>query len=410
MRNGPQPRLAAPERLQQGFHAASLDEMIAEDHRVRVVWQYVERLDVSQLHAQVRSVEGGAGRPAIDPRLLLALWLYATLDAVGSARSLARLCEESLPYRWLCGGVSVNYHTLADFRVEQKAFLDDLLTRSMASLMHAGLVTLDRVAQDGVRVRASAGAPSFRRRSTLRDCLRDARAHLAALQRELVEDPAATTARQAAARARAATEREQRVREALAAAEAMASKDDEQARASTTDPDARVMKMPDGGYRPAYNVQFATADGSRVIVGVDVSNRGSDQPHLVPMLQQLVDRYGETPDQHLVDGGFVSLAGITQAAAMGTTVYTPVPAPRGDRPADEPRAKDDPAVAEWRQRMGSDEAKDIYRERAGLAEWANAQARNRGLTKFTVRGIDKIGCIALWFALAHNLAVTAGWA
>lgn len=410
MRSGPQPRLDTPERLQQGFHAASLDEMIAEDHRVRIVWHYVERLDVTRLNAQVRSVEGGAGRPAIDPRLLLALWLYGTLDGVGSARSLARLCEESLPYRWLCGGVSVNYHTLADFRVEQKAFLDDLLTRSMASLMHAGLVTLDRVAQDGVRVRASAGAPSFRRRSTLRDCLHEARAHLAAMQREFANDPAAATQRQVAARARAALEREQRVGEALAAAEAMAGKDDEQARGSTTDPEARVMKMPDGGYRPAYNVQFATADGSRVIVGVDVSNRGGDQPHLVPMLQQMVDRYGEAPSEHLVDGGFVSLAGITAAAAMGTTVYAPAPSPRGDRRSDEPRAKDDPAVAEWRQRMGTVDAKAVYRQRAGLAEWVNAQARNRGLTKFTVRGIEKVGCVALWFALAHNLAVTAGWA
>jgi transposase len=411
MVNHPPPRISTPERLQQGFHSASLDEMIADDHRVRVVWRYVEGLDLSALYRQIESVEGGAGRPAIDPRLLLGLWLYATVDGVGSGRALARLCEESLPYRWLCGGVSVNHHTLSDFRVGHKSFLDDLLTRSVGSLLHAGLVSLERVAHDGVRVRASAGAASFRRRSRLRECLKEARAQVEALQHELATDPGAGTTRQQAAQVRAATEREQRIRQALAAAEAMVNKDDEKARASTTDPQARVMKMADGGFRPAYNLQYATASDSRIIVGVDVTDCGSDQRQLVPMLQQLVDRYGSASREHLVDGGYVSLAGITAAAELGATVYAPVPKPKDDqRNPHEPRANDEPAVAEWRQRMGTEQAKAVYPERAALAECTNAQARNRGLTKLVVRGIEKVGCIALWYALAHNLMAETGWA
>ncbi len=411
MPSHPQPRINTPERLQQGFHAASLDEMIAEDHRVRVVWRYVEGLDVSALHAQIESVEGGSGRPAIDPRLLVGLWLYATVDGVGSARSLARLCDDSLPYRWLCGGVSVNHHTLSDFRVGQKAFLDDLLTRSVATLLHAKLVSLQRVAHDGVRVRASAGAPSFRRRPTLRECLNEAKSQVQALQREIAEDPSRCSLRQQGAQVRAKTEREDRVRRALAAAEGMVAKDDDRARASTTDPEARVMKMADGGFRPAYNIQYATAAGSRIIVGADVTNQGSDQGQLVPMLQQLVDRYGSAPNEHLVDGGYVSLAGIVQAAGMGTTIFAPVPEPKlADRDPHAPLPHDDPAVAAWRVRMGTEAAKAIYAERPSLAECTNAQARNRGLTKLVVRGTEKVGAVALWYALAHNLMVTAGWA
>ena len=316
------------------------------------------------------------------------------------------MCEESLPYRWLCGGVSVNHHTLSDFRSGQKAFLDDLLTRSVASLLHAGAVTLNRVAQDGMRVRASAGAASFRRRSTLKDRLREARVHLAELERELAEDPTRGTLRQQAARLRAAHEQESRIEAALAATEAIEAEDP---RASTTDADARIMKMPDGGCRPAYNVQFTTTTDTGIIVGVTAVNRSSDYRELVPMLQQLVDRYGQPPREHLVDGGFVSRAAIDGAAGYGTTVFSPVPDNRRGLPVHSPSPKDSATVAEWRQRMASPEAKAIYGERGRTAEWANALARNRGLQQIPVRGLEKATCIALWFALAHNLMVTAGW-
>lgn len=400
-------KLSRPERQQTGWHAACLDELIPEDHRVRVVWRFVEGLDLTALEEKVRSHEGGSGRPAIDPRLLLGLWLYATVDGVGSARLLARQCEEALPYRWLCGGVSVNYHTLADFRVGHQAFLSDLLTRSVGALLHQGLVRLERVAQDGVRVRTAAGAPSFRRRSTLRDCLREAKAHVAALERELATDPGHDSVRRQAARIRAATEREQRVQQALAAAEAMIDRNDDDARASTTDPEARVMKMPDGGFRPAYNIQFATDADSRLIVGV-AATTGGDQPQLVPMLQQLVERYGRPPVEHVVDGGYFTRNGVIAAEAMGTTLYAPPPKAREGRDPAAPLPTDHPSVATWRARMASEAGRAIYRQRAGVAEWVNALARNRGLTCIRLRGLAKATTVALWFALAHNLMQMAG--
>lgn len=402
----PSAKLSRPERHQTAWQTCSLDELIPDDHRVRTVWGYVERLDVSPLEREVRSREGAAGRPAIDPRLLLGLWLYATIDGVGSARLLARLCDDSLPYRWLCGGVTVNHHTLADFRVGHQAFLSDLLTRSVGALLHQGLVRLERVAQDGVRVRAAAGAPSFRRRSTLRDCLREAREQVTALERELAEEPGHDSLRRQAARIRAATEREQRIQQALAAAEAMSDRSDDEARASTTDPQARVMKMPDGGFRPAYNIQFATDAASRLIVGVAASD-GGDQPQLVPMLRQLAERYGAPPAEHVVDGGYFTRAGVIEADALGTTLYAPPPKARNGRDPAAPLPTDHPSVATWRQRMASDAGKAVYRQRAGIAEWVNALARNRGLLRLNVRGLAKATTIALWFALAHNLMVMA---
>ena len=437
-------RVMVANRNQIELRAVDLEGLLPADHRARVVWAYVERLDLSPLYAQFKAVEGHAGRPGIDPAILLALWLYATLEGVGSARALARLCTEHDAYRWICGGVGVNYHSLSDFRVGHVEFLDRLLTESVAALMASGAVTLQRVAQDGVRVRASAGAPSFRRRRTLKRCLREARQQVARLKAELEDDPGATSRRRQAAHERAARERSQRVEQALAELEKIeaakhresskaerkaakkvakqaARRDDEQhgpgagggqadadkkraPRASTTDPEARVMKGPDGGFRPSYNVQFSTDAGARIIVGVDVSNQGADQGELSPMSQQLQHRYGRVPAESVVDGGFVTLAEIEAGAELGTTVYAPVPEPRNpDRDRYQPLRGDAPAVAAWRVRMGTQAAKDIYRQRGGCAEWANAQARNRGLRQFGVRGLAKVKAVALWYALAHNV-------
>jgi len=258
----PLPRVERPNRAQLELRSVDLDGLLPADHRARLVWDFVEGLDLAPLYAAIRAVEGGAGRPAIDPAILTALWLYATLEGVGSARALDRLCDQHDAYRWLAGGVSVNYHTLADFRVAHAEVLDALLTRSVATLMAEGLVTLTRVAQDGVRVRASAGAASFRGRDRLQHYLDEADTQVRALRQELDEDPAATSRRQAAARTRAAQERRARVQKALeqlADVEAQhrnahdSAAHRRTARASTTDPEARVMKMADGGFRPAFN-------------------------------------------------------------------------------------------------------------------------------------------------------------
>ena len=405
-----QPRLRRAERQQVVMHVASLDSLLPEDHRARLVWEYVQGLDLGALYEPIRAVEGTAGRNAIDPRILLALWLYATLDGVGSARQLARLCEDHVAYRWICGGVSVNPHTLSDFRTAHPAFLDEVLTQSVATLMHEGLVTLHRVALDGMRVRASAGAASFRRRATLEECQTQACEQVETLRQEIEADPAAGTRRQQAARQRAARERSERVAQALGElAEIEAKKQGEKkdkARASTTDPEARVMKMGDGGFRPAHNVQFATDTASQVITGVEVVNAGSDAGQMPPMIEQHQQRYGQTPEEALVDGGFAQLEDIEEVSSpdIGTTVYAPVQKPRKEgRDPHQPLPGDSATIAEWRQRMGTPLAKEIYKERAATAECVNALSRNRGLRQFLVRGLEKVRTVALWFAIAHNL-------
>jgi hypothetical protein len=264
------------------------------------------------------------------------------------------------------------------------------------------------VAQDGMKVRASAGAASFRRQPTLEEALVQAEEQVARLRQELDDDPAASKTRQQAARRRAAEEREERVRAALEQlpriAESKKPKDREKARASTTDADARVMKMGDGGFRPAFNVQLATTTETQIITGVDVTNSGGDQGQLAPMIEQHEERYGQVPDAALVDGGFTKKEDIETVEQGGTTVYAPVQKSKDpERDAHTPRPDDSPAVAQWRQRMATDEAKAIYRQRAATAECVNALARNRGLQQFRVRGLRKARAVILWYALAHNL-------
>lgn len=416
------PRVLVAERNQIELRPMDLEATISLDHPARSVWAFVERLDLSALYAEIGSVEGRAGRAAIDPKILMALWLYATVDGVGSAREIERLTEAHDAYRWICGGVNVNHHTLSDFRCARVDLLDELLTHSVAVLMEQNLVKLERVAQDGMRVRASAGAASFRRRSTLERCLEEAQAQVEALKREIDADPDASTRRRRAARARAAEEQKKRVAQALdqlAQVEEQKKKkpvpkkeneSEEQhkkrsaPRASSTDSEARVMKMAAGGFRPAYNVQFTTATDSQIIVGVDVNNIGSDLGQLSSMLDQVEQRYGKHPDKWLVDGGYARHDDIEDADGRGITVYAPVPKPKD--PSRDPhlaRSDDSEAIAQWRSRMGGEEAKNIYKQRAATAECVNAIARGRGLMQFVVRGLNKVKAVALWYALAHNL-------
>ena len=412
------------------------------DHPARTVWAFVEALDLGPLYGAIRAIEGHAGRPAIDPKILVALWLYATVDGVGSARELDRLCERDAPYRWLAGGVSVNHHTLADFRTAHGVWLDRELTRSLAALMDRGLVRLEVVAQDGMRVRASAKAASFRRRARLDALLATARTQVAALKAELEADPDASTRRKQAARERAAREREARLAEALAtlaeiertqapkrtapaagagdtppsdagppdASPPTADREPQQKtatperRVSTTDPQARVMKMADGGFRPAFNAQLVVDADTQLIAAVDLVNIGSDISQMAPMHEALRTRYTQTPAQWLADGGYANLAAIDQLAQAGTQPCVPVPKSRN--PAIDPHQpppSDPPAVAAWRQRMAGEAARALYKRRAASVECANAQFRRRGFVQLTVRGLAKARTIVLWHALAHNL-------
>src|SRR6266540_3186637 len=298
------------------------------------------------------------GRPASDPQVLLALWVFGTVQGIGSARQLARLCQEHDAYRWIRGGVPVDYHLLADFRVAHEHELNDLLSRVVAAMMAENLVTLERVAQDGMRVRASAGAGSFHGADSLRQCLSEARAQISG------------------------------------------------PRVSTTDPEARVMHMPDGGFRPAFNVELATDSQSQVIVGVAISNRGTDQGEALPMEAQVAERTGRHPGAYLMDGGFVKREDITALERNGVTVYAPLRPPRtatSGREATTPRSDDSPEVIAWRERMGTDQAKKIYKDRAATAECVNALSRLRGVQQFRVRGLAKTLSVMLLVAITHNL-------
>ena len=407
----PPPRLRSPDRTAV-LDATPLDGLLDEDHQARVVWDFCRGLDVTTLTDPLHAREGRPGRAALDPRLAIALWLYATLEGVGSARQLATLCTYHNAFRWLCGGVSVNHHTLADVRVRHREFLDRLLTHSVAVLREQGLVDLNRVAQDGVRVRASAGAASFRRKPTLAECLLEAEDQVARLKEEMDDDPSSSSRQQAAARERAARERVERVEAALQRLPELEArkKPDEraQARCSTTDAEGTVMKMADGGFRPAYNVQFVADTASQVIVGVDVLTTGSDQGQLMPMVEQLRRRYAVTPPEYLADGGYAQHADLEAVAAVGVTVYAPVPAPKdASRDRHQRLPRDGPVIGAWRERMGTEEAKGIYKDRAATAECVNAQARNRGLVRLVVRGLSKVQAVARWFAVAHNVACGA---
>ena len=401
------PRYETANRDQIELQPCDLETLLPPGHAARLVWRFVEGLDLSAFYAAIRAREGRAGRTPIDPKILVALWLYATMDGVGSAREVDRLCYSHDAYRWLRGGVSVNYHTLSDFRVQHHAALDELLTQSIAALLHGGVITMARVAHDGTRVRGSAGAGSFRRGETLQECLHQARKQVERVQQQ-ADTP--VNARTEAAQQRAATDRMARVEDALAQLPAIAATKQRQkgkrpteARVSTTDPDARVMKMADGGYRPAYNVQLATDVDGRAIVGVSVTNLGSDRSSLLPMLTQIQARTGQLPAAALVDGGCFTRETITDVAALGAKVYAPLSTRRGG-PTAKPTRTDSPALREWRERMGTPEAQQIYKARAATAEWVNADARaHRTLTAIPVRGLAKVHTWALWIALAHNM-------
>lgn len=431
-------RVMSPVRNQVELRPVDLDALLTPDHPARTVWAFVQAMELAPLYARIKSAGSRGGAPAIDPAILVALWLWATVDGVGSAREIDRLCERDDVYRWICGGVGVNYHSLADFRTEHESWLDAQLTRSITSLLDRRLVTLSVVAQDGLRVRAHAKASSFRRREKLAELHAQAQEQVRALKRELTEDAGASARRKQAAVERAAREREQRLAAALAtmdklqrkplpepkapkpskrhgpgddppaggasAAEPKPAKPEREPRVSTSDPEARVMKMADGGFRPAFNAQLAVDVQTQLIAAVAITNSGSDMGQMAPMHQDLQRRYATTPEHWLADGGFTKLEAIDELSERGTQPVLPPPRSRNpdiDRLA--PKDSDTPAQAHWRAFMGSEFAKDLYVWRGASVECANAQLRRRGLQRFNVCGAVKARAVLLWHALAHNL-------
>jgi transposase len=393
----------------------SLDQLLPGDHRARSVWAFVQALDLEPFYRDFEVTDHVAGRTAIAPEILIGLWLLATLDGIGSARELERRCETDIPYLWLRGAVSVNHHTLGDFRVQHGPRLERLLVDTVAALVEGGIVPLETIAQDGMRVRASAGSSSFRRRPTLEKLQQAAQEHLDRLKQEAESDTArsAGEARRQAACERAARERNERVAEALRQHEQLSRQreqrqkgDGETTRVSTTDPDARKMKMANGGYDPAFNVQFATDADSRVIVGVDVTNAGTDGGELPPMLDKIRQDYGRNPQQALVDSAYATQDAVTVAQSRGTQVVSAVPrAEQLRQHGKDPHARqrrDTDEYVKFRARMAEPESQALYKSRPSIAEFPNADCRNRNLRQFRVRGLVKVKAVALWHALAFN--------
>jgi len=408
------PRIQRANRQQIEMRMAALDSLMPEDHKVRIVWEMAQEYDLSKLYGYIDAIEGEAGRPAIDPLILVALWLYATTEGVGSARELARLCEEHIAYQWILGGVSINYHTLADFRVNYESELDEILTENVAALMSEGIVSLDRTAQDGIRVRASAGSGRFRRQARLETFLIEAEKAVKALKEMGENNKDGVDQRRLFAQKRANEERVVRVKKALEDVKkvketrARSHKNktkQKEARCSMTDPEVRIMKMADGGFRAAYNGQFSVDVGSGIVVVVDVVNQ-VDQGQMIPMLDQFDRCYPRLPKEHLVDGGFVTNSDMEEASKRNVQIYAPLVEEDPEKSnLHQPYKLETLIVKAWQERMNSLQGKEIYKQRASSIEWVNALARNRGLQQFGVRGKQKAKSVLLWFALVHNLWV-----
>jgi transposase len=416
-------RVVRPDRQQLRWDMVDLEGLLPADHRARIVWSFVESLDLSELYEGIRSREGEAGRPAADPAVLLSLWLYATIEGVGSARELERLAQSDAAYRWLAGGVPLNYHGLADFRVDSAEVLDRLLTQSVTALIGEGLVRLAEIAVDGTKIRASASKGSFKTGEKLLKIEAAVAERLASLKQELSSDPGASTRRGQAARERAAREVQARAGRARAALERLEAERKSRAakhakdeakkkvpRASTTDPEARFMRFPDGAVRPAYNAQIAAAPKEGVIVSIAVTDRRNDAGLAGPMVDDIARRYGKTPGRLLVDTSYATGEDIVALAHAGgpVEVYTPPPSERDNvklaslARRRRKREKEPACLRAWRERMASEAGQAVYALRKRI-ERINADRKNHGFGFLPVRGLIKAKAHALWHALANNL-------
>jgi len=401
----PRVRTKEPFRGQAAIRFEMPEDTLAETHTARVLWRIVETLELSAFTARAKAVEGRQGRDVLSVRMVLTLWLYAISEGIGSAREIARKIKTDDAFRWIVGDQSVGHNTLSEFRSHHLEALSKLFSDVLASLMHKGLLSLGLVAQDGTRVRASASAPSFRREASLLECREQAALHVKAVFAE-ADDPEASDGEKRAREA-AALDYQRRVEAAIDTVRELQAEGKDAPRTSTTDADARVMKMGDGGFRPAYNVQMATAGsemgGPRTIVGLRVTNVGSDMGSISPMLDEIERRTGALPDVLLADANHVKHDCLRNATARGVEVLVPIP-----ERAKKPDAAVDPAIAAWHDRMETDEAKRQYRARAGLCELPNAHFKcHHGVAQVLVRGIERVSCVVMLAALTANLLAHA---
>jgi transposase len=422
MRN--EARFIWADRFQTRWDFIDLEGLLPADHRARIVMSFVESLELSPLYEAIKSREGEPGRPPPDPAVLLALWLYATIEGVGSARELDRLAHRDAAYRWIAGGVPLNYHGLADFRVAHVAVLDRLLTESVTALIAEGVVTLAEVAVDGTKVRANASRDSFKTADKLSHIEAAVEQRLASLKAEIERDPEASSRRKRAAQERAARDVKERAAAARAALEkvragkeqrAKTHKTDEakksEPKASLSDPAARCMRFPDGAIRPAYNAQIAVTPQQGIIVAVEMTDRRNDAGLAAPMVDDIAKRYGKTPENLLVDTHYATaedIAALAEHAAGPVKVFAPPPTEREDvKPATlakraKRRAQEPESIKEWRSRMATAAGQELFRLRK-LIERINGNLKNHGFGFIAVRGLIKAKAVALWYALANNL-------
>jgi len=476
---GGKPRYELINREQLCWRRVDVERLIGEEHAARAVWEFVGQLDLRGYEEEVRAVEGKAGRPGWEPRLLISLWIYAYSEGVNSGRAIEELCEWEPAYQWLTGARVVNGHTLSDFRVKHEAALQGLFVQVLGLLSADGLVTLQRVMQDGTKIRAKAAADSFRRKERVEQALQQAREQVAAVGAMSEEE---TSRRMAKARQRAARERQERLEQALKEFNQLAEegKDKEKRRVSTSDPEARVMKQPDGGFAPSYNVQIDTDAANGVVVAVGVVQAGNDFEQLESGIERVKQNLGKTPQEVVTDGGFVSrdnivamkgreiefIAPCVDEAGKGESSYEgrgvsgeyhssaflydahsdsyrcpqgktlryegkeerhmqvsyryraqrsdcrgcPVKSQccPGNRVTGRSvhRGEELAEVTEFRRKMETEQAREIYRQRAQVAETPNLWIKAKfGLRQFSVRGLRKVGMEALWACLTYNICV-----
>jgi transposase len=473
------PRLKFINRRQQLLHPIDVEQLVEDDHPVRAIWELVGRMNLDPYYQNIGAVEGVAGREAFDPQLLISLWVYAYSQKVSSAREISRRCQYDPAYQWLTGLEGVNYHTLSDFRVEHQQGLERLFAEVLAVLSQAGWIGLERVMQDGTKIKAHASDQSFRRQATLERHLQAARQRVREMKEAGGEEVSERVAR---ARQRAWREKQQRLElalEQLARIQAAKSGSSEkaEARASLTDPEARVMLQSHSGFAPSYNVQISTDARAGLIVGVGVSQAANDVAELEPAVERIQGLGGKAPLQMVVDQGFVNQSNVIAMADQQIDLIGPVPEhtaasqaelkqrgvkaeffpsafvydaardcyqcpagqplpyksryPRGQtlrlryraRPADCQacafkaqccphtaqgrsiiRSQDAPQVAAFKAKMQTPEAQQIYKQRAGIAEFPNAWIKEKiGLRQFHLRGLIKVGIEALWACLTYNI-------
>jgi transposase len=473
------PRYEAINRAQLCWRRVDVERLIGEEHPARAVWEFVGKLDLRRYEEEARAVEGKAGRPGWDPRLLISLWVYGYGEGVGAGRAIEELCEWEPAYQWLTGARVVNAHTLTDFRVKHEQALNELFVGVLGLLSADGLITLQRVMQDGTKIRANAAGDSFRRKERVQQALKQAREQVAVVDALGEEE---TSRRMVKARKRAARERQERLERALEQFNELAreGRDTEKSRVSTSDPEARNMKQPDGGFAPSYNVQIDTDASSGVVVAVGVVQAGNDYEQLEAGIERVAQNLGQLPKEVVSDGGFVSrdnivamnkrrvdfIAPCVDEAGKGRSSYEGrgvsseyhssafvydaqsdsyrcpqgkilryegkeerhlqvsyrYRAQRSDCQGCPVRSQCCPGnrvtgrsvhrgeelteVAEFRQKMQSEQARAIYRQRSQVAETPNLWIKAKfGLRQFSVRGLRKVGMEALWACLTYNVRV-----